>query len=257
MSHILEISDLSVRYGPLVAVDRVSLALETGQVLSICGRNGAGKSSLLNAVAGLEPRTGAVRVDGKELPSQDPRAAVRSGLSIVLERRGLFPNLTVEANLRVALYGRGARTNRAVRRADALARAFEYFPPLAGKRRELAGSLSGGQQQMLALGRAIVSRPAVLLLDEPSIGLAPKMIGVVFDAIAAMKAEGMSMVLVEENPQRALEVADQQVVFERGVVTLNSSAAHIRSHPEEFKSAYFGRVSDASATAFESHGGGW
>lgn len=249
MNTILEVKDLAVSYGPFVAVENVSLSLNEGELLSICGRNGAGKSSLLNAIAGLEPRAGSVVIGGRTLPSGDPKAAVRSGMSIVLERRGLFPDLSVEANLRVAMFGRGLRTNRTVRSSGDLERAYEFFPALAEKRRDLAGSLSGGQQQMLAIGRAVACRPTVLLLDEPSIGLAPFMIGAVFEAIGAMKDGGMSIVLVEENPQRALEVADRQIVLERGVVRLNSSAAHVRAHPEEFKAAYFGRPSGSTASA--------
>jgi branched-chain amino acid transport system ATP-binding protein len=249
MTAILELKDVAVSYGPFVAVESVSLALGDGELLSICGRNGAGKSSLLNSIVGLEARTGEVVVEGKRLPPNNPRAAVRAGMSIVLERRGLFPDLTVEANLRVALFGRGLRTTRAVRRSGDIDRAYDFFPALAGKRKDLAGSLSGGQQQMLAIGRAVVCRPKILLLDEPSIGLAPLMIETVFQAINSMKADGLSMILVEENPQRALEVADRQIVLERGIVRLNSTSEHIRANPDEFKSAYFGHALNSGPTS--------
>jgi branched-chain amino acid transport system ATP-binding protein len=167
---------------------------------------------------------------------------VREGLAIVLERRGLFSSMSVEQNLEVAYYGKGIRSRAAVRKAGGFAAAYDRFPLLYEKRRSPAGSLSGGQQQMLAIGRALICAPRLLMLDEPSLGLAPLVIGAVYEAIRDLRASGISMLLIEENPQRALDVADRVMVMDRGQVRFEASSQLARESPERFRAAYFGRA---------------
>lgn len=249
MSTLLQIEDVKVRYGRATAVDGVSLTVAPGEVLAIFGRNGAGKSSLLHAVSGTQARSGRVTVAGTELASTDAQAAVRNGVAIVLERRGLFSEMTVEQNLEVAYFGMGVRSRRSVRRAGGFAAAYDRFPVLHEKRKERAGALSGGQQQMLAIGRALVCRPRLLLLDEPSLGLAPKIISTVFETLADLRSTGMAMVLVEENPQRALAIADRAMVMDRGQLRFEGTAEETRRSPDAFRDAYFGRTPALSGCA--------
>ncbi|MBN9110481.1 MAG: ABC transporter ATP-binding protein [Pseudonocardia sp.] len=249
MTPLLDVRALSVRYGRATAVDNVSFTVGAGEVLAVFGRNGAGKSSLLHAVVGIQGHEGEVAVDGAALPPGDATAAVRAGVAIVLERRGLFADMTVEQNLEVAHYGRGLRSRRAIRRAGGLQGAYDAFPVLHEKRRETAGSLSGGQQQMLAIGRALVCAPRLLLLDEPSLGLAPKVTEAVFEAIAGLRSSGMAMLLVEENPQRGLGVADRVVVMDRGQFPFTADAGEARRSPQTFRDAYFGRSEPDGAAA--------
>lgn len=237
---MLAVRDVSVYYGRAIAVDGVSFELPAGESLALLGRNGAGKSSLLHAIAGLTPYSGGLEIQGTSLGSGKPAQRVRLAASIVLERRELFGGMSVEENLEVAYFGCGVRSGRAIARAGGFDRVYDIFPALKGKRHEHAESLSGGQQQMLAIARALIARPRLMLLDEPSIGLAPQMTAMVYDVLEQLKADGISLLVVEENPTRALQVADHVVVMDRGRIAFVATADEVRADPDMVRRAYFG-----------------
>lgn len=222
----LDVRNVTVRYGKAVAVDNVSFAVTAGDVVCLLGRNGAGKSSLAWAITGLGDRQGEVSCFGKPLPSGEADRAVRSGLQIVPEGRQLFPRMSVEDNLVVGAFGR-VWSRRAASLREDLEQAYGTFPRLADRRRQPAGTLSGGEQQMLAIGRALMRRPRVLVLDEPSFGLAPLIIQVVYDALRQMREQGLTMILIEESPLRALQFADRGIVLERGRVIHEGPASEL------------------------------
>jgi branched-chain amino acid transport system ATP-binding protein len=208
---LLEIEDLRVRYGAIEAVHGVSLSVNAGEVTALIGANGAGKSSTLAAVSGLVPAGGQIRFDGREILGTPPHAIVRTGIVQVPEGREILGRMTVEENLLMGLRGRDR---------SELGMAYERFPILRERRALLAGSLSGGEQQMLAIARALLARPRVLLLDEPSLGLAPLIVKSVFDALADLKRQGVTMLLVEQNALRALRLADRAYVMELGRIVM-------------------------------------
>jgi len=208
----LEVDALEVRYGAVSAVRSVSFAVGRGEIVGLIGPNGAGKSTTLHAIMGLVPaHRGAVRLGGRSILGRPPEAVARAGVALVPEGRRIFGEFSVEENLRL-----GLATGRARGESDALAEVYELFPILAEARRRSAGALSGGQQQQLAIGRALVSRPDVLLLDEPSLGLAPLVVSSVFDALAAIRERGVTILLVEQRAQRTVAFADRTHVLANG-----------------------------------------
>jgi branched-chain amino acid transport system ATP-binding protein len=212
----LAVEDLSVRYGAVEAVRGLSLEVRSGQIVGLIGPNGAGKSSTLNAIMGSAPVTGGdVRLGDRSVVGRSPEAVARSGVALVPEGRRIFGELTVEENLRLGLAARRDRRN-----GHGLARAYELFPMLREFRSRHAGALSGGQQQQLAIGRALVAEPDVLLLDEPSLGLAPKIVDVVFEALTQIRDSGLAVLLVEQRAQRTVALADQSHVLANGELRL-------------------------------------
>ncbi len=210
----LTVDNLDVRYGGVHAVRGLSLAVAPGELVGLIGPNGAGKSSTLHAVMGLAPASGSVRLGERELLGLRPEDVARSGVALVPEGRRIFAELTVEENLRLGLAGRRARSG-----AD-LSPVYELFPIVHEFRSRQAGALSGGQQQQLAIARALVADPEVLLLDEPSLGLAPSVVDVVFDALAAIKERGFAVLLVEQRAQRTVAAADRSHVLANGELQL-------------------------------------
>ena len=212
----LAVEKLSVRYGAVEAVRELSLEVKPGQIVGLIGPNGAGKSSTLYAVMGAAPITGGdVRLDGKSLVGRRPEDIARRGIALVPEGRRIFGELTVEENLRLGLAARRARAN-----GHGLGRVYELFPVLREFRSRHAGALSGGQQQQLAIGRALASDPDVLLLDEPSLGLAPKLVDVVFEALTQIREAGFAVLLVEQRAQRTVALADASHVLANGQLRL-------------------------------------
>ena len=212
----LALENLSVRYGAVDAVRGLSLEVKPGQVVGLIGPNGAGKSSTLHAIMGSAPIVGGdVRLDGSSLVGRRPEDVARRGIALVPEGRRIFGELTVEENLRLGLAARRKQHN-----GGGLARAYELFPMLDEFRARQAGVLSGGQQQQLAIGRALASDPDVLLLDEPSLGLAPKIVDVVFEALSRIKEAGLAVLLVEQRAQRTVALADESHVLANGELRL-------------------------------------
>jgi branched-chain amino acid transport system ATP-binding protein len=217
----LAVEKLSVRYGAVDAVRGLSLEVKPGQIVGLIGPNGAGKSSTLHAIMGAAPVAGGdVLFDGQSLVGRRPEDVARRGIALVPEGRRIFGELTVEENLRLGFAGRRKRSN-----GDGLARAYELFPVLHEFRSRHAGALSGGQQQQLAIGRALAADPAVLLLDEPSLGLAPKIVDVVFEALAQIREAGLAVLLVEQRAQRTVALADHSYVLANGELRLTLGPA--------------------------------
>jgi branched-chain amino acid transport system ATP-binding protein len=231
----LAVDDLEVRYGAVRAVRGVSLEVKPGEIVGLIGPNGAGKSSMLHAIMGAAPVAGGdVRLGGESLVGRRTEDVARRGIALVPEGRRIFAELSVEENLRLGLAGRRSRRDPAA----ALGRAFELFPVVHEFRRRPAGALSGGQQQQLAIARALVAEPDVLLLDEPSLGLAPRIVDVVFDALAAVRDSGLAVLLVEQRAQRTVALADRCHVLANGELrlTLNRSDA---ADTDKLVAAYF------------------
>ncbi len=233
---LLALDDLHVFYGAIHALRGISLEVQEGEIVTLIGANGAGKSTTLNSVSGLlRPHRGSIRLAGEDLTAVPPHAIVRRGVVQVPEGRRIFGRLTVLENLEM-----GAFTQAAPREIqDGLARAFERFPRLKERRTQVAGTLSGGEQQMLAIGRALMARPRVLLMDEPSMGLAPILVEQIFDAIQAINRQGTTILLVEQNAYMALQIAHRGYVLQTGSVVLAGRAAELQTN-EEVKHAYLG-----------------
>jgi branched-chain amino acid transport system ATP-binding protein len=213
----LELNELEVRYGAVAAVRGLSLSVDRGEIVGLIGPNGAGKSSTLNAIMGaVHPSGGDVRLDGRSIVGRSPEDVARAGVALVPEGRRIFGELTVEENLRL---GRSARRGRRELDSD-LERLYELFPVVKDFRRRQAGALSGGQQQQLAIARALVADPRVLLLDEPSLGLAPRLVDLVFEALAAIRDRGLAVLLVEQRAQRTVALADRSHVIANGRLRL-------------------------------------
>jgi branched-chain amino acid transport system ATP-binding protein len=227
MTHaLLEVKNLVVAYGPIVAVQDVSIRVEQGEIVALIGANGAGKSSLLNAIAGLvPPAAGQVVFAGKEVQKDGAERIVRSGLALVPEGRRVFPKLSVRHNLRLGTVALSDKS----KRETITQRVLQLFPLLTDRSRQQAGTLSGGQQQMLAIGRALMSDPRILLLDEPSLGLAPIIVEEIFDLITQLRDEGMTILLVEQNVHRALEISDRAYVLAHGTLVREGSSSQLRS----------------------------
>ena len=235
---MLEVQDLVAGYGKIVALRGVSLEVGAGEVVSLIGPNGAGKTTLIKAITGMIPsRSGGIRLDGEPIGGQKSSAIARRGLAVVPEGRRLFGPMSVIDNLRLGAYLRlTARGNRAAVERD-LARVFELFPRLDERQAQLAQTLSGGEQQMLAIGRALMAAPRVMLLDEPSIGLAPVIVREIFAVIAELAERGIAVLLVEQNARMALRVAARVYVLELGQVALSGTAQEI-GDMEEVKRIY-------------------
>jgi len=232
---VLELDGLEVRYGAVAAVRGLSLEVHRGEIVGLIGPNGAGKSTTLHAVMGAAPvRGGDIRLDGRSLLGRSPEDVARSGIALVPEGRRIFPELTVEENLRLGLAGRRARAGG----EEAVEAAFELFPIVRDFRRRHAGALSGGQQQQLAIARALVAAPDLLLLDEPSLGLAPVIVDVVFRALAAVRERGMTVLLVEQRAQRTVAFADRTYVISNGEHRLTLTPADA-GDTERMIAAYF------------------
>ena len=215
---LLEVEDLRVRYGAVEALHGVSFAANAGEVTALIGANGAGKSSTLAAISGVVPAGGRIRFDGRDIAGAPPHAIVRAGIAQVPEGREILARMSVEENLLMGLRGRD--------RSD-LASAYERFPILSERRALLAGSLSGGEQQMLAIARALLARPRLLLLDEPSLGLAPLIVKRVFETLADLKRQGVTMLLVEQNALRALRLADRAYVMDLGRIVMTGTGGEL------------------------------
>lgn len=229
---MLQVERLDSRYGRIPALSSVSLDVGDGELVALVGANGAGKSTLLRAISGVQPVTaGAIRFDGQDLAPMHARKRVQLGIVQVPEGRQVFGPLSVEDNLKLGAFARGAR--------DGLAKIFSLFPALADKRCELAGNLSGGQQQMLAMGRALMAEPRLLLLDEPSLGLAPNIVDQIFDLIVALNRDGMTILLVEQNAEAALDISHQAVVLRAGNIAARDSSEALLHH-DDLKGLYFG-----------------
>jgi branched-chain amino acid transport system ATP-binding protein len=213
----LVVENLEVRYGAVRAVRGLSLTVEPGEIVGLIGPNGAGKSSTLHAIMGAAPVTaGDIRLGGASLLGRRPEDVARSGIALVPEGRRIFGELSVEENLRLGLAGRRSQAGA----EEALRRAYELFPVVRDFGRRAAGALSGGQQQQLAIARALVAEPDVLLLDEPSLGLAPRVVDIVFDALAAIRETGLAVLLVEQRAQRTVALADRCHVLSNGELRL-------------------------------------
>ena len=233
MAPLLEVTDLHVAYGKVEAVRGVSLQVPAGGIVAIVGPNGAGKSSLLNALAGALPCSGEVRYDGRSLAGRGVEDRVAGGLCLVPERRELFREMTVADNLELGAF---------LRRTDPRATldwVLEIFPRLRERLRQQAGTLSGGEQQMLALGRALLSGPRLLMLDEPSLGLAPLIVKEIFRVVRSLRDRGVSLLVVEQNARVALQVADLAYVVEGGRIVLSGTAAELAADPR-VAAAYLG-----------------
>lgn len=237
---MLEVNGLQAGYGKIEVLHGIDFAVEKGQVVTLIGSNGAGKTTTMRALSGMiRPTAGAIRLNGREIGGLDSFAVARIGLAHSPEGRRVFPTLSVEDNLTLGAFPRltGSRL-----RGDVPAdrdRVFELFPRLRERRSQLAGTLSGGEQQMLAMGRALMLKPDILLLDEPSMGLAPKLVEEVFRIIRVLKAESVTMLLVEQFAMAALEVADYAYVMENGRIRIHGDAARLKSDPA-IRAAYLG-----------------
>ena len=234
---LLEVSDLCVNYGAVTAIRGVSLSVAAGEVVALLGANGAGKSTMLRTISGLiRPRSGSIMLDGKAIHRLPPVRIVGLGVAHCPEGRRLFGSLTVAENLRL---GSAARVDRSGL-AEERERIYTTFPILRERMTQPAGTLSGGEQQMLALGRALMAKPRVLLLDEPSLGLAPLLVKQIFRTLAEFKAAGVTMLVVEQNINLALDLADRAYVLRTGEVSLAGPAASLKADYEKVAAAYLG-----------------
>jgi branched-chain amino acid transport system ATP-binding protein len=222
---MLKVQGLEVFYGPIRAVRGIDLDIAKGEIVALIGANGAGKTTTVRAIAGLTPFRGQISYDGKALRPNTAEQNLRSGISLVPEGRGILGQMSVEENLLMGIY---CRPDRAQAMTD-LAGMFERFPILRERRNALASLLSGGEQQMLAIARALLSKPRLLLLDEPSLGLAPKTTDVVFDLISGLRENGLTVLLVEQKARQTLKIADRAYLLETGRVITSGSAAELAS----------------------------
>jgi branched-chain amino acid transport system ATP-binding protein len=235
---ILEVNDLSARYGKVSALAGATLSVPSGRIVTVIGANGAGKSTLLNAMMGALPKTGhsagAVRYAGTEVSGWTVERRVGAGMSLVPERRELFGTMTVEDNLLLGGFRRYRARESGWR--NTLDEVYELFPRLRERRAQQAGTLSGGERQMLAVGRALMAKPRLLMLDEPSLGLAPRIVREIFHIIARLRVDGVAVLLVEQNARAALQVADYGYVLETGEVVLHGPARELAGNPRLIES---------------------
>ena len=232
---MLKADDLNVYYGSIHAIQGVSFSVNKGEIVTLIGANGAGKSTTLKTVSGLlRSKTGSLTFNGENISGMPPHTVVRKGVIHVPEGRRIFSKLTVEENLEMGAYTRSGREL-----GDAIADVYDRFPRLKERRRQVAGTLSGGEQQMLAIGRALVSRPALLMLDEPSMGLAPILVEQVFSIIQEIHSSGVTVLLVEQNARMALSIADRGYVLETGRVVLTGQGRELLAN-DSVRKAYLG-----------------
>ena len=234
---LLSVEDLSVRYGKVEAVHGVSLRLDAGRIVTVVGPNGAGKTTLMAAIMGLLPSGGRIRIEGVDQQGVTVEQRVANGMCLVPEKRELFAEMTVQDNLELGALTRRRRGERGLEAG--LEDIFTIFPRLKERRRQLAGTLSGGERQMLALGRALMAKPRLLMLDEPSLGLAPLIVREIFHVIADLRARKVSVLLVEQNARAALQVADYGYVLESGEVALSGAAGDMMAD-EKVIASYLG-----------------
>ena len=236
---LLEVEGLEVAYGKIQAVKGITFSVDHGGVVTLIGANGAGKTTTLRTVSGLlTPTAGSVTFDGRRLDGMPAHQIVELGIAHVPEGRRVFPRMSVRENLELGAFSRTGRDAPGELRAD-LDRVYGLFPALAERQGQAGGTLSGGEQQMLAIGRAMMSRPRLLMLDEPSMGLSPIMMNLIFTTLAELKAQGTTILLVEQNAQAALALADRAYVIETGSVVLEGSAAELAAS-EQVRKAYLG-----------------
>lgn len=232
---MLEVKDLHVNYGAVHALNGISLHVDDGEIVSLIGANGAGKTTTLRTITGLEKAaSGSVMFDGHDLRKAEPSKIITYKLAHVPEGRHIFPAMTVEENLEMGGYTRSGTEN-----AASLERVYAQFPRLAERRRQVAGTLSGGEQQMLAMGRALMAKPKLLMLDEPSMGLAPLLVEQIFEIIGQLHKAGTTILLVEQNAQMALSIADRAYVLETGRIVMEGKAAELLED-DKVRSAYLG-----------------
>ena len=235
MGEILKVNDLHVYYGSIHAVKGVSFEVNEGEIVTLIGANGAGKSTVLNTVSGLlHPKMGSISFEGQDLKGIAPHNIVKRGLAQVPEGRHVFLQMSVEENLEMGAY---TQPNSTI--APGIADVYERFPRLKERRKQIAGTLSGGEQQMLAMGRALMSKPKLLMLDEPSMGLAPILVEQIFDIIRELHRSGTTILLVEQNAQAALSVADRAYVLETGRISLSGTGAELMAS-DAVRKAYLG-----------------
>lgn len=232
---ILKINDLKVNYGGIEAVKGISFDVEEGQIVTLIGANGAGKSSTLRSIAGLvKVASGSIEFNGENITGLDTTSIVTKGVTLVPEGRKIFPDLTVEENLKIGAYLRKDDIT------DDMNRVYGLFPRLKERHWQAGGTLSGGEQQMLAVGRALMSRPKMIMMDEPSLGLAPLVVKDIFSIIKEINAEGITVLLIEQNANMALKTADWAYVMETGRITMQGKGAELLEN-EEIKEAYLGK----------------
>ena len=248
MSALLKVQGLCVSYGKVEAVHHAALAVEEGRIVTVIGPNGAGKTTLLAALMGMLNARGSVTYAGKEIARMEPEQRVSRGLCLVPERRELFSAMTVEDNLVLGAFHRYRKRDRAI--AADFDQVYQLFPRLGERRRQLAGTLSGGERQMLALGRALMSRPRLLMLDEPSLGLAPLIVRDIFRVIAGLRETGVSILLVEQNARAALQVSDYGYVLETGEIVIEGASADLASDSRVIES-YLGLASGGAGQSVQ------
>jgi branched-chain amino acid transport system ATP-binding protein len=232
---LLDVENINVSYGNIRAIHGVSLSVQSGEILTIIGANGAGKSTILKTLVGLlRSTTGDIRFESRSISSLLPSEIVKLGIALVPEGRRVFPRMSVQDNLMLGGYG-----HKKIAIKQDLATIFEMFPRLAERKSQLAGTLSGGEQQMLAMGRALMSRPRLLLLDEPSMGLAPLLVQQIFETILYINGQGTTLLVVEQNARIALEIADRAYVLETGTIVLSGDAEELAKN-EQVRHAYLG-----------------
>lgn len=235
MSNILEIKNLSVNFGGIKAVNDISMAVEEGKIVTLIGANGAGKSTVLRSISGIvKPQSGEILLNGQNILGLSPDAIVSRGVTLVPEGRRVFPNLTVQENLKIGAYLRKDKLD-----AD-LEYVYSLFPRLKERHWQLAGTLSGGEQQMLAVGRALMSKPKLVMMDEPSLGLAPLVVKSIFEIIETINGQGITVLLIEQNANMALRIADTAYVLETGVITMTGTGAELLAN-DTIKEAYLGK----------------
>ncbi len=235
MSNILEIKNLSVRFGGIRAVNGISFSVEQGKIITLIGANGAGKSTILRSISGIvKPQNGEILFEGQNLIGLSPDKIVSKGITLVPEGRRVFPNLTVLENLKIGAYLRKDNYN------SDLNYVYELFPRLKERHWQLAGTLSGGEQQMLAVGRALMARPKLIMMDEPSLGLAPLVVKDIFSIIKKINSDGITVLLIEQNANMALKTADEGFVIETGNLTMNGTGMELLND-ERVKEAYLGK----------------
>ena len=233
---LLEIKDLEVNYGVIKAIKGVSFDVNEGEIIALIGANGAGKTTILHTITGLiQAKKGSIVFDGKELTKTPPHKIVSMGMAHVPEGRRIFQQLSVLENLKLGAYTRKDKSEI----ASTLKMVYERFPRLEERKNQVAGTLSGGEQQMLALGRALMSKPRIILMDEPSMGLSPLLVSEIFDIIKVINESGTTVLLVEQNAKKALSIADRAYVLETGKITLSGDAKDL-INDESVKKAYLG-----------------
>ena len=237
MSELLKIEGLKVNYGGIEAVKGISLSVEEGQIVTLIGANGAGKSTTLRTISGLvKPREGKITFCGEDITGMDPTSIVKRGITMAPEGRRIFPDMTVKENLRVGAYLRNDDLT------EDLNMVYDLFPRLKEREWQAGGTLSGGEQQMLAVGRALMAKPKLIMLDEPSLGLAPLVVKSIFDIIRQINKQGVTILLIEQNANMALQVAHSAYVLETGRITMTGTGAELLVD-ERIKEAYLGKKS--------------